>query len=163
MDLDTALTGKSSPGAGALRMLLDDHEQVRRLAAEYRDAVRSDSHAAHVALATLMMQAELHARVEDDVFYPAVRHVAPEFVRQAISDHHTLAARIDEQENGHADAEAAETLIAALLRHLDAEERELFPQVEARLAAELQAIGEAMARRKSELTRDIEDMEGPAT
>ena len=163
MDLDTALTGKPEPHAGAVAMLRADHAELRRLAADYRAIAGADEHTAHVVLEALMMQAELHARVEEDVFYPAVRHVAPDFVERAVNEHHTLAARIDELEGERAPAHAAEALIAELLRHLDEEERELLPEVERRLGAELQALGKAMERRKTELTRDVGDMEGPAT
>ena len=163
MDLDTALTGKPTPDAGAVQMLRSDHAEVRRLAREYRAAAGADEHAAHVVLEALMMQAELHARVEEDVFYPAVRQVAPDFVQRAVNEHHTLAARIDELEGDSAPADAADTLIDELLRHLDDEERELFPEVERRLGTELQTLGEAMEKRRTELTRDVKDLEGPAT
>ena len=163
MDLDTALTGKHPPAAGAVQMMRDDHAELRRLGAEYRAAAAVDAHAARVALQTLMMQAELHARIEEDVFYPAVRRLAPAFVERALVEHHTLAARIDELERAEAPADAAATLIDALLRHLDDEERELFPQVERRMADGLRALGEAIEQRKAQLTRDVDDMEGPAT
>jgi len=163
MDLDTALTGKPAPDAGAVQMLRGDHAEVRRLVHEYRAAAGSDEHAAHVVLEALMMQAELHARVEEDVFYPAVRNIAPDFVQRAVNEHHTLAARIDELEGASAPAHAADTLIDELLRHMDEEERELFPDVERRLGAELRTLGEAMEKRRTELTRDTGEMEGPAT
>lgn len=163
MDIDTALTGKPEANAGAVALVRADHAEVRRLAADYRSAAGTEDHAAHVVLEALMMQAELHARVEEDVFYPAVRHVAPQFVERAVNEHHTLAARIAELEGERAPAQAAELMVDELLRHLDEEERDLLPEVERRLGTELQALGEAMVKRKTELTRDVGEMEGPAT
>ena len=167
MDLDSALTGKAAESAGALEMLRDDHGEIRRLVAQYRAAENESAHARHVLIEAIAMQAELHTRIEDEVFYPAVRALCPEFVDQARETHGAMAAKIDALQAfdpGEAEyGEIAEQLIAALSEHMDEEERALFVEAERRMSAELRALGGQIMRRKEQLTRSVEDFEGPAT
>jgi hemerythrin-like domain-containing protein len=167
VDLDSALTGKSAEGATATQILRDDHAEIRRLAGDYREAGGETSHARSVIVQAIAMQAELHTRIEEDVFYPAVATVAPDWVARAREDHRALAALVaelqalDATEPRH--REAAEQLIEMLSAHMDEEERTLFPQVEQRMVSELHELGAALTRRKEALTRSTEDLEGPAT
>jgi hypothetical protein len=167
VDLDTALTGKSAESAGATEMLRDDHAEIRKLIGDYRDAEDESPHARHVIVEAIGMQAELHTRIEEDVFYPAVRRLCPDFIDQSREQHGAIAGKVDalqaldvsEPEYGAVSSQ----LIEALIEHMDEEERSLFPQVERDMAAELPELGAALMRRKEELTRSVEDMEGPAT
>ena len=167
MDLDTALTGKSAEPAAATRMLRDDHAEMRHLIDDYRKAEGRSAHARHALLEALAMQAELHTRVEEDVFYPAVERLCMRYVHEARDAHAAIAAKVDALEALDADdarhGEIAAGLIDALERHMDEEERLLFPRVEAEMAGELTELGRRIIERKEALTRSVEDMEGPAT
>lgn len=167
MDLDSALTGKSAEAAGATRILRDDHDEIRNLIAEYRSAEGESAHARHVIMEAIGMQAELHTRIEEDVFYAAVGRLCPEFVDHALEDHGAMAGKIDALEALEPSdpdyAEIAKQLIESLTQHMDEEERSLFPRVEREMGGELMALGRQLIRRKEELTRSVEDMEGPAT
>lgn len=164
MDLDTALTGQSRPNADAVQMVRDDHAELRRLIDEYR-AAAPDQHARRVVLEALMMQIELHTRIEEDVFYPVLRDEAGAEIERALAAHRSAAQRIaalGQSDDGTSDDDA-ESLIEGLVQHMDEEERTLLPAVERRPAGELQALGAEMMKRRETLTRSVEDMEGPAT
>jgi hemerythrin-like domain-containing protein len=167
MDLDSALTGKSADPADVTQVLRDDHGEIRRLIAEYRDAEHESMHARRVIMEAIAMQAELHTRIEEDVVYPAVQRLCPDFVEHALEAHGAVTAKGDalqaldpsEPEYG----EIAHQLIDSLAHHMDEEERTLFPILERDMAGEQARLGEALIRRKEELTRSVEDLEGPAT
>lgn len=168
MDLDSALTGKPAAGdANALDLLRADHDEMRRLAAQYRDAAAHSVHARHAVVEAFAMQADLHTRVEDGVFYPAVRHLDPAWVDRARGEHDEIAAAIASLEGleptSEAYARAAERLVALVLHHIEEEERVLFPHVRHRLGAELVALADAITKCKEALTRSTKDLEGPAT
>ena len=167
MDLDRALTGKSAGSGGALRILRDDHDEIRRLIGEYHGAENESTHARHAIIEAVGLQAELHTRIEEDVFYPAVQDFCSDFVDEANEAHGAIEGKIDALQAldpGEPEyAEVAGQLVKALLEHIDAEESRLFPAVERAMGGELQALGRDLIRRKEELTRSVEDMEGPAT
>ncbi len=167
MDLDSALTGKSAEPAGATRILRDDHAEMRRLIGEYRSAEGQSAHARHVIMEAILMQAELHTRIEDDVFYGRAHHVCPEFVDRAREEHGAMTGQMDAlqalEPSEPRYSEIADELIEVLTLHMDEEERSLFPQVEREMRGELEALGAQLIRRKESLTRSVEDMEGPAT
>lgn len=167
MDLDSALTGKSAEAAHPTQILREDHDEIRRLIAQYRDAEEQSMHARHVIMEAISMEAELHARIEEDVLYPAVQRICPDFANGAREIHGTIAAKSDAlqalEPSEPQYAEIAGALIESLVRHMEEEERLLFPIVERDMAGEQAQLGAAMIRRKEELTRSVEDMEGPAT
>ncbi len=171
MDLDSALTGKSAEGASATQILRDDHDEIRRLVEKYHAAGSEAGHARRALAEAIAMQAELHTRVEEAVFYPAVARIDPGFVEHAREEHRGRAEQVDALEAlDRADAgdesryfEIAEQLMAALARHMDDEERLLFPKVEREMAGGLQALGIELVRCKEALTGSVEDFENPAT
>ena len=167
MDLDSALTGKSAEPGSATHILLEDHDEIRQLIGQYRDAENQSMHARHVLMEAIAMQADLHTRIEEDVFYPAVQRVCADFVDHAREAHGTIAARMDALQALDASepeyAEIAGRLIESLNHHMDEEERSLFPVVEREMRGELNELGEQLIRRKETLTRSVEDLEGPAT
>lgn len=167
MDLDTALTGKSAESAGATRILRDDHVEIRRLISEYGEAEGESAHARHVLMEAISLQAELHTRIEEEVVYERVRRLCPEFIDQAREAHGAMAGKADAlqalEPSEPEYSEIAGQLIASLQAHMEEEERILFPRMEGDMAGELRELGEEIIRRKEELTRSVEDMEGPAT
>lgn len=164
MDLDSALSGKAADGAGALEILRDDHAEIRGLVAKYRDASGESAHARHVLIAAIAMQADLHSRIEEAVFYPRVRCLDPDFVDRAGRDHDAIGHALRALEDLEPDQpDAAGQLIENLLQHMQEEEMTLFPQVERQMAAELAELGAALIECKKKWTRSTEDLEGPAT
>jgi hypothetical protein len=165
MDLDTALTGKPAEGASATEILRADHREVRNLLGQFRKA-GDDAHAKRVTAQSICIQVELHDTIERDVFYRAISDVDPEWTTHALEAHDRIANAV-ERVRSRADAgEALDEPVARLEglieEHVREEEERLFPKVEAQGLA-LRDLGRALIRRKEQLTRSTESLEGPAT
>jgi hemerythrin superfamily protein len=95
----------------------------------------------------LVLLLELHASVEEGVFYPRVQQIDPVLVAQCEHDHEQ-ARRIIEmlKPMDECDAQAEDLfrrLADAVLSHIDDEEQRLFPRIE-QAGLDLGAIGHEM-------------------
>lgn len=126
------------PGPGAypvdhpLDALRRDHDLVRHLAAAYD---YDDSTAARRQAAGQLLQAlETHARLEEAVFYPAMRDIDANLVAHCEDEHHhtdDMVAAIRRMDKADPQREAMlRNLIDMTLRHIREEEEQLFPKIE---------------------------------
>src|SRR5437764_6671527 len=111
--------------------LLRAHELVRRLADAW---TRDTSTAARNQAATQLLQAlELHSRLEEGVFYPAVRQADPGLIARFEDEHHkvddTLAAIKNMPESDPQREPMLRQMLDMVLQHIDQEEQQLFPQL----------------------------------
>src|SRR5262249_23254957 len=98
-----------------------------------------------------------HAGIEQLVFYPAVRREvrgATPDVLEAIEEHHVVKWLLHELEDLAADDERFDAKVTVMMEsvrhHVKEEERELFPEVRARLGhARLVTLGDELAAAKS--------------
>jgi iron-sulfur cluster repair protein YtfE (RIC family) len=122
--------------------LMRDHDLVRRLA----DACLNDtSMAARRQAAEQMLDAlEMHARLEESVFYPAVRDVDAGAIGRFEDTHHQTDDMVTELRRMDADDPRREALlhnlIDATLRHIREEEDDLFPKLDG-AGLDMAAIG----------------------
>lgn len=130
------------PAEDPVQALLRDHDLVRKLAEKY---LQSDSSDVKKQAATQLVQAiATQARLEEGVFYPRVRPVDPNLVARleedllAVDDL-VLALRGLSMDEPRAEP-LVRDLIATVLRHIDNEEKELFPELR-RAALDLAPIG----------------------
>lgn len=148
----------------AIVMLRDDHKKIRKLIHAYRAGGErapsggggevDESAARGEIVRELLHELTVHSFIEDEVMYPEVRKLAPpdtgSMVLEFREEHHVadvLAAELDgmRQEDESFDAKAR-VLMDAVERHMDAEEKEWFPQVREALGRKvLQTIGARMA------------------
>jgi iron-sulfur cluster repair protein YtfE (RIC family) len=122
--------------------LLRDHDLVRKLA----DACMNDtSTAARQQAAEQMLQAlEMHARLEETVFYPAVRQVDAGAIGRFEDDHHQTDDMVAALRRMEADDPRREALlhdlIDATLHHIREEENDFFPKLDG-AGLDMTAIG----------------------
>ena len=142
------------PGVDALRMLKDDHRRVRELFDRYEPTRGS---AAKQRLAErICEELKLHAKLEEQLFYPAAREEIenPALVNEADVEHATakqLIAWIEGSSPEHEHFDAAVKVLGEYIQHhVREEEGELFRQVR-RSKLDTHAIGEQMERRKRTL------------
>lgn len=142
----------------ATALLRTDHATIRGLSQRLAQAGGQDSHRRRNVFRSLKAELEAHARVEEEVFYPAVMRLrsaaAREAVRLALEEHQAvdgLLAEIDQMEPEDPRFEArASVLRAAVERHLEREEALLFAQARIHLTDErLEALGLEMQARKA--------------
>ena len=143
----------------ATTLLKQDHDRVRSLFRKYesagnRVAVKAE-HFAEIA-----NELEIHAQIEEKIFYPAVSSIrdddVPDLVQEAVEEHAEVKRLLAELEgikpgDGGFDARVRD-LKDAVEHHASEEEKEMFPEARTGLgAARLERLGGEMSRMKEAL------------
>lgn len=146
-----ALTSQLLPSV--TNMVRLDHTHVLSTFHQYK---ASAPERARVGLAnTICLALEIHAQLEEEVFYPAVRRVAPELLADSDAEHQEMRqaiARLRGMAPG--DAGHDDTLMALMrmvIHHVADEETIVLPAAERLLADELGEIGLRMTARRIQL------------
>ncbi|MFO1207247.1 MAG: hemerythrin domain-containing protein [Burkholderiales bacterium] len=143
--------------ADAIALLKADHKEVSGLLKQYESADGNDE---KEVLARQICEAlTVHAQVEEEIFYPAVRKVLDEddqdLLDEADVEHGSIkqlvadVERASPADDDHYDAKV--TVIGEYVKHhVREEEKELFPKVQ-RTGLDTKAIDEQLAARKAAL------------
>ena len=146
---------------GPTDMLREDHDKVRALFKEYEGAGERASQQKKKLVAQITRELEVHAAIEEKIFYQAFREVQEKdpkkVVRESFEEHKivkTLLAELAEMEPRDEQYDAKVTVLQeSVEHHADEEERELFPAAEKLFDEEkLDELGRRMAAMKQELT-----------
>jgi hemerythrin superfamily protein len=141
----------------AIAMLTADHREVKAMFEQY-EALGDRAKASKKKLADRICDAlTLHATVEEEIFYPAVRAAskdAADLLDEALVEHagaKDLIAQIQEMdpEDDLYDAKV-KVLGEQIDHHVGEEEGEMFPKAK-KAGLDLVALGNEMAMRKDEL------------
>jgi len=109
-------------------------------------------------IAKAVTELKIHAVIEEELFYPAVRkHVGKNVMNEADEEHHVarvLIAELDKSGRGDDHRDAKFTVLAESVRHhIKEEENEMLPKAK-ELDIDFEALGQKMLARKTELKRD---------
>lgn len=135
-------------------LLRADHEAVSRLFADY-ETTRSSAKK-KILVARICTELSVHAQVEEEIFYPAVKLALKdkELVPEATVEHATLKALIAEVEGHEPDGEMFDARMKVLSEyvkhHVNEEQNEMFPQARA-TNLDMVELGSRIAERKAEL------------
>jgi hemerythrin-like domain-containing protein len=138
-------------------VLRQAHQRFRALFTEY---LGSGTDRKREIFRTLKEDLQIHARIEEELFYPAVVRVrsqeARAVVRNGLEEHQILEGLIAEIEQMDAGDQGYDERFAALRenveRHLRDEEEFIFAQAQSHLSeARLEKIGSEMEARKKAL------------
>jgi hemerythrin superfamily protein len=144
----------------ALTLLKQDHNNVESLFKRFE--ALDDDPAEKLALRDKIIEhLAVHAAVEEQVFYPAVREAsseAEETVLESLEEHHVVKWTLSELEKLAPAAERFDAkmkvLIESVRHHVEEEENELFPEVRKLVpATRLDELGEAMEKAKASAPR----------
>jgi hypothetical protein len=143
----------------AAQMIRQDHRRVKDLFRQFDQA--RDSRTKKRLVEKAIRELEIHTKLEEEIFYPAVRHQgdAEEMIEEAEQEHHVVDLLIDELRGMDAGEEfdAKFTVMAENVKHhIDEEESEMLPKADEEGFERLERLGEEMARRKEELLADME-------
>lgn len=151
----------------ACQLLDADHIAVKHLFVDYaRLAISADAESTQSARTQLAKkicdELTVHARIEEEIFYPALREVLPEdedLVDEATAEHQEAKQLIaDIRTLGQANS-AMDTLVAELnvaIEHHVKEERDgLFPKAKAVPELDLVLLGEQLRERQAELQTEL--------
>jgi len=136
--------------ADAIEMLKADHRRIHKLFQSY-EATHEPAMQHQIAMA-LFVALEVHMQVEETVFYPAFAEETTlagyVLVDTSVEDHEQIEVCIEELQGLEAGSEAFEATFQALRlmveQHSQHEERQLFPQAEVALAAQLEDLRDEM-------------------
>jgi hemerythrin superfamily protein len=151
----------------ALALLARDHRDLNALFQRYTSAADATEKSALCARICLLLKA--HTRIEEEIFYPAARRRIDDkdLINEALIEHQAAKDLIEEIES----ADAGDPMIEARMQvlseqiahHVQEEENELFPEVQA-AEIDLMGLGARLFERRQEVMRELgaEVEEAPA-
>jgi hypothetical protein len=137
----------------AVALLKEDHDRVKALFDEFEAA--KDRAAKKKIVREAVTELKVHAAVEEELFYPAVRKaVGKEVMNEADEEHHVakfLVAELDVMDGSESHFEAKFVVLAENVRHhIKEEEDEILPKAE-KARVDFEALATRMRRRKEVL------------
>ncbi|HJU24343.1 MAG TPA: hemerythrin domain-containing protein [Casimicrobiaceae bacterium] len=107
---------------------------------------------------TLSLALDIHAALEEEIFYPAMRSIDPDLVDKSIPEHGEMKRLIGELHGMRPEDRAYDTtvmdLMREVIRHVADEETKLLPDAERVLGERrLAELGAQMTRRRMQLAR----------
>ena len=142
----------------AISLLKTDHRKVKNLFARYESA--GDFRTKHLIAEQVFTELELHAHLEEHVFYPAYEAMTGKHGTQLVADsrleHEHVRELMIELQGIELDEAAFEgkfhDLMGIVREHVAEEENELFPEAEQILADQLEDLMDHMVALKQQLT-----------
>jgi hemerythrin superfamily protein len=117
----------------ALEMLKQDHQKVKGLFQEATHA--TDTSKRKDLFNKIDTELEMHAHIEETVFYPAIEdhEELKDMVAEALEEHEEAKKLLDELEElgaeSHDFSSKLQQLIEAVEHHVEEEEGEMFPKI----------------------------------
>ena len=152
-------TAKKTAPKDAIAMLKADHKKVSGLFADFEKARAATTKKKLVS--TICMELSVHAQVEEEVFYQAVKAALKdkELIPEAVVEQATMKALIGQIEGVEPDGEMYDAKVKVLSEyvkhHVKEEHTEMFPKA-AKTRLDMVALGAQMAARKSELLAAVQ-------
>jgi hemerythrin superfamily protein len=141
----------------ALTLLKQDHQNVDALFSRFEELADGKGTKAKADVVNKIIgHLSVHAAIEEQVFYPAVRAALEDIdptILEALEEHHAAKMMLAEIEKLPPTAERfnakVTVLIESVRHHVEEEEGELFPQVrEAMTVQQLEELGDALETAK---------------
>jgi len=144
------------PDTHAIAILVNDHDRVKDLFDRFE---KEDSRTSkEKIIGEALTELKIHAAIEEEIFYPAVRkELEKDVMNEADEEHHVarvLIAELDRDACGDDHRDAKFTVLAESVRHhIKEEEGEMLPKAKG-LEIDFEALGQKMLARKKELQRN---------
>jgi len=137
----------------AVALLKEDHDRVKELFDRF-EAARTRPAKPKIVRAALA-ELKVHAAIEEELFYPAVRKpVGKEIMNEADEEHHVaklLIAELDAMDGSESHFDAKFQVLAENVRHhIEEEEGEMLPKAQ-KVKLDFEALAEKMTARKEKL------------
>jgi hemerythrin superfamily protein len=147
---------KKAKKADAIELLKRDHADVKKAFKDFEKAKYKDPNACKQFIASICRDIEMHAKLEEEIFYPAVRAKIKDddLMNEAEVEHNSAKALMAEIEGLAGDDPMlkahAKVLAEYIQHHVKEEEGEMFPKVK-RAKLDLQGLAQQMLERKEQL------------
>jgi hemerythrin superfamily protein len=139
------------------KMIRTDHSHVMVLSHKY--TANTSPQRKKAIVSSICLALEIHAQLEEEIFYPALREVDPnnDVLAKAQPEHDAMRRLIEElrqlDPNDPRHDKTFHQLMRDVMHHVADEEAELLPRAEHLLAARLNDLGARMTRRRLQLAR----------
>lgn len=139
----------------AVELIREDHQRLQRLFQEFEEA--GEGRERQEISATALRELEIHADLEEEIFYPALREEMEdeEKIDEAEEEHHVarlLMAELKKMNRQNQRYSAKFKVLAESVKHhIEEEEANVLPEAEHILDGTV--LGEEMAERKQELQK----------
>lgn len=141
----------------AIQLLTEDHHKVTELFDEYE--AMDDMNRKKEIAKKVFMELEIHSKIEEEIFYPAVRSKTDEegksLISESLEEHRKVKNLIEELRGLNPKNDEFEDKFSELMdnveHHVDEEESEVFPKAEEYLHNELDRLGSEIEDRKEQL------------
>ena len=143
----------------AFELLEQDHREVEEWFDEYDELKEDDNRKGQLA-EKICLALKVHAQIEEEIFYPQAREATKDndLIDEALVEHATVKKLIGEIEAMEVNEELYDAKMRVLgemvKHHINEEEEELFPELEA-AKMDLNAVGKEIAERKEELMSEM--------
>src|SRR4051794_23725899 len=161
---DSKSSGKSSSTSAsqdAFALLTSDHKLVKSLFREFESLKEEGDDDEKASLVeTICNELTVHAQIEDEIFYPAVREAIDDedLIDEADVEHASakqLIAQLEQLQVGGDHYDAIVTVLGEYIdHHVKEEEGEIFPKAR-KADIDSAALGEELAARKAELKEEL--------
>jgi hemerythrin superfamily protein len=147
-----AILNTVSPSA--TDMIRADHTRV--LATFHRYTADASPRTKQGLANTICLALEIHAQLEEEIFYPALRSIDPDIVAKSLPEHQEMKRLITTLRGMTAGEAQYDATLMELMRkvvhHVADEETTLLPDAERALEGELGELGARMAKRRMQLS-----------
>lgn len=141
----------------AVNLLTEDHKKVKKLFSDFEKSKEQADTAEKAALVEeICNELSVHAKVEEEIFYPAIRESTDEeaLMDEADVEHATaksLVAELEAMKPGDDHYDAKVTVLGEYIdHHVKEEQGEIFKKARS-AKVDLAELGERITRRKEEL------------
>jgi hemerythrin superfamily protein len=138
----------------ATQLIRQDHKKVEGLFKKFQQT--KGAQAKRRLAENAMAELEVHAALEEEIFYPAVKKEVEDgsMVQEAMEEHQTVKQLISELKGMDEADEEFESQFSQLVEnvqhHVEEEENEMLPKVE-ESELDLNSLGQQMSQRKQEM------------
>jgi len=140
----------------AITLLKEDHRTVKALFRKFEQAGDRAFATKRKLVDKITEELSVHAAIEEQVFYPAVRHAieaTEDDVLESLEEHHIVKWTLSELEKMDPKDERFDAKVTVLIEsvehHMNEEEGEMFPKVRKALSrTQLNDLGDLMERAK---------------
>jgi hemerythrin superfamily protein len=159
--MPAAQRAKKSSGTDAIALLMADHKEVKAMFKEFESMKAGDSNDEEKAelVARICTALTIHATIEEEIFYPAVREAIDDMdlMDEADVEHagaKDLIAQLESASPGDDHYDAKVTVLGEMIdHHVKEEEGEMFPK--AKKAIDTGVVGAELEARQAELTQEL--------
>ncbi len=140
----------------AITLLIKDHEEVKAMFKEYEGLTKRAVVGKKKLATQICRSLTLHAMLEEEIFYPAVRRAIKEddLMDESLVEHASVKELIAQVENMEPDDDLYDAKLKVMSEqvehHVREEEGEMFPKVR-KTNLDLISMGQEMSARKEEV------------